>query len=194
MELDNVDVTIVNALMDDACRSLRSMSKVTGLSAPAISSRLKKLRDAGIITGTTVKIDRGKLNGGVTAVLLIKCDVSKLDLIADKLYSFEEITEAFRLTGSYGILAKAEADDINSMNNFVDMIERIEGITDLNPLIINKYIKETGKPFRRISVNLRCEYCGNTIAGKPFTIEFRGVTRFLCCPTCMKEYRNKYGI
>ncbi|MEM0123433.1 MAG: Lrp/AsnC ligand binding domain-containing protein [Conexivisphaerales archaeon] len=194
MELDNLDVTIVNTLINDACSSLRSISKVTGLSPPAVSSRLKKLKDAGIIKGTTVKIDREKLSGGVTAVLLIKCDLSRLKSVANELYTFDDITEVYRLTGSYSLLAKAETDDFNSMNGFVERIGHIEGVIDLNPLLINKYIKQTEKPFNKINVNLRCEYCGNMISGKPFTIKFRGVTRFMCCPTCVREYRKAYGM
>ncbi|MFP3130672.1 MAG: winged helix-turn-helix transcriptional regulator [Nitrososphaeria archaeon] len=67
MELDEVDVEIINSLLEDGCLSLRDLTKVTGLSPPSLNSRLKRLKDSGIIKGSTVLIDRNKVKSGVSA-------------------------------------------------------------------------------------------------------------------------------
>ncbi len=192
MELDNVDITIINELMNDGCLSLRDLSKKTGISAPAVSSRIKRLRDAGVILGTTLIIDKNKVSGLITSFFLIKCDPSKLESTAGMLSTLDEVTQLFTLTGSYSLMAKVELDDMNSLGSFVEKLGKIEGVIEFNTLIINKYFKEQQKPFNKI--NLKCEYCGNIITGKPYRIEYRGITRFLCCPTCLGEFKKKYGI
>jgi DNA-binding Lrp family transcriptional regulator len=194
MELDNIDLTIVNELIKDGCLSLRDISRVTGLSAPAISSRIKRMKDAGIIKGTTVIIDRSKVSNGITVMLLIKCDPSKISNAVQELSSFEEITDVYRVSGSYSIMIKAEVENMDSMNVLIEKTSGIQGVTEINTLIINEYTKEREKPFKKLKVNLKCEYCGNPISGRPYEIEYLGVTRFFCCPTCLGEFKKKYGI
>jgi len=194
MELDNIDLTIVNELIKDGCLSLRDISRVTGLSAPAISSRIKRMKDAGIIKGTTVIIDRSKVSNGITVMLLIKCDPSKISNAVQELSSFEEITDVYRVSGSYSIMIKAEVENMDSMNALIEKTSGIQGVTEINTLIINEYTKEREKPFKKLKVNLKCEYCGNPISGRPYEIECLGVTRFFCCPTCLGEFKKKYGI
>ncbi|MGC8558216.1 MAG: winged helix-turn-helix transcriptional regulator [Nitrososphaeria archaeon] len=194
MELDNIDLTIVNELMKDGCLSLRDISKVTGLSAPALSSRIKRMKDAGIIKGTTVIIDRSKVSDGIIVMLLIRCDPSKISNATQKLSSFDEITDVYKVSGSYSIMVKAEVENMYSLNVLNEKTSGIEGVTEINTLIVNEYTKEQQKPFKRLKVNLKCEYCGNHISGRPYEIEYMGVTRFFCCPTCLGEFKKKYGI
>ncbi|MGC8661485.1 MAG: winged helix-turn-helix transcriptional regulator [Nitrososphaeria archaeon] len=194
MELDSIDLTIVNELMKDGCLSLRDISKVTGLSAPALSSRIKRMKDAGIIKGTTVIIDRSKVSYGISVLLLIKCDPSKNGFIVQKLSSFEEITDVYKVSGSYSIMVKAEVENMDSLNMLDEKTSGIDGVTEINTLIVNEYTKEQQKPFKRLKVNLKCEYCGNPISGRPYEIEYMGITRFFCCPTCLREFKEKYGI
>lgn len=194
MELDNIDLTIVNELIKDGCLSLRDISRVTGLSAPALSSRIKRMKDAGIIKGTTVIIDRSKISDGITVMLLIKCDPSKISNAVQRLASFEEITNVYRVSGSYSIMVKAEVENMDSLNVLSEKTNGIEGVTEINTLIVNEYTKERQKPFKRLKVNLKCEYCGNPISGRPYEIEYMGVSRFFCCPTCLGEFKKKYVI
>lgn len=194
MELDGVDITIINELIKDGCLSLRDISKVTGLSAPALSTRIKRIKDAGIIKGTTVIIDRSKVSDGITVMLLINCDPSKISNVVQKLSSFEEITDVYRVSGSYSIMVKAEVENMDSLNVLGEKTSGIEGVTEINTLIVNEYNKERQKPFKRLKVNLKCEYCSNPISGRPYEIEYMGVIRFFCCPTCLREFKEKYGI
>jgi len=194
MELDEVDVEIINSLLEDGCLSLRDLTKVTGLSPPSLNSRLKRLKDSGIIKGSTVLIDRNKVKSGVSAFLLIRCDPSSLKNVEESLSALEDVTEIYRLTGFYNLLVKSEVEDVSALDMLNEEISKNEGIIEVNTHLISEYVKEKHKKFKRIRANLKCEYCGNTISGKPYLLEYRGVTRFFCCPTCLREFRKKYGI
>ena len=57
MELDKKDRQILMALQADARQSLSALGKQIGLSQPAMSERVKKLEDAGVIVGYQARID-----------------------------------------------------------------------------------------------------------------------------------------
>jgi len=108
MELDEVDVEIINSLLEDGCLSLRGPYKgYWAFSPPSLNSRLKRLKDSGIIKGSTVLIDRNKVKSGVSAFLLIRCDPSSLKNVEESLSALEDVTEIYRLTGFYNLLVKS---------------------------------------------------------------------------------------
>ena len=194
MELDDVDVGIINSLIEDGCLSLRDLAKVTGLSPPSLNARLKRLKDSGIIKGSTVLIDRNRMKSGVSAFLFIRCDPSSLKKVEESLSALEDVTEIYRLTGFYNLLVKSEVEDVNALDRLNEEIGKNEGIIEVNTHLISEYVKEKHKKFKRIRADLKCEYCGNIISGKPYLLEYRGVTRFFCCPTCLREFKKKYGV
>jgi len=57
MDLDKKDRLIIKALQQDARQSLSALGKRIGLSQPAVSERVKKLEDAGVICGYSARID-----------------------------------------------------------------------------------------------------------------------------------------
>jgi Lrp/AsnC family leucine-responsive transcriptional regulator len=47
--LDETDVSILRALMDDGRRSLRKIARIVSVSTPTVETRLKRLFDMGVI-------------------------------------------------------------------------------------------------------------------------------------------------
>ena len=55
--LDETDGLILQSLADDARTSTAEIARKVGLSPPSVSERIKRLEEAGIITGYTATID-----------------------------------------------------------------------------------------------------------------------------------------
>jgi DNA-binding Lrp family transcriptional regulator len=70
--LDEIDHQILRVLARDATQSAGGVGKHLGLSQPATWRRIKRLRDAGIITGRRVDLDAEKLGFAVTVFLGVK--------------------------------------------------------------------------------------------------------------------------
>jgi DNA-binding Lrp family transcriptional regulator len=70
--LDEIDHQILRVLARDATQSAGGVGKHLGLSQPATWRRIKRLRDAGIITGRRVDLDVEKLGFAVTVFLGVK--------------------------------------------------------------------------------------------------------------------------
>jgi len=55
--MDQTDIKIMNILQEDCKTTTREIGKLVGLTAPAVSERVTRLREAGAITGFHAKLD-----------------------------------------------------------------------------------------------------------------------------------------
>ncbi|MGV6839585.1 MAG: Lrp/AsnC family transcriptional regulator [Planktomarina sp.] len=72
MTWDATDFAILRLLSEDATRNAGAIGRKVGLSQPAAWRRIKRLEDAGVISGRRVALDSEKLGFGVTVFLGIK--------------------------------------------------------------------------------------------------------------------------
>lgn len=72
MTLDELDRALLLALQRDAGQSTTRLGKKLGLSQPATWRRIKRLEEAGVITGRRLRLDAQMLGFGVTVFLGIK--------------------------------------------------------------------------------------------------------------------------
>ncbi len=72
MMLDDLDRAILRVLTQDATKSASALGRLLGLSQPATWRRIKRLQDAGVLTGRRLVLDAEKLGFGVTVFLGVK--------------------------------------------------------------------------------------------------------------------------
>ncbi|WP_415921323.1 Lrp/AsnC family transcriptional regulator [Tateyamaria sp. SN6-1] len=72
MDLDDTDLAILRQLSADAGQGAGAVGRACGLSQPAAWRRIKRLRDAGVITGQRLVLDAERLGFGVTVFLGVK--------------------------------------------------------------------------------------------------------------------------
>ncbi len=72
MDLDDLDRAILRELSVEAALSAGELGRRLGLSQPSAWRRVKRLEEAGILTGAHVDADRAALGFGVTVFLGVK--------------------------------------------------------------------------------------------------------------------------
>jgi Lrp/AsnC family transcriptional regulator, leucine-responsive regulatory protein len=72
IDLDDTDRAILRALAGDAGLSAGALGRRFGLSQPAAWRRVKRLTEAGVIRGSRLEVDAGRLGFGVTVFLGVK--------------------------------------------------------------------------------------------------------------------------
>ncbi len=70
--LDAIDQTLISALMQDSRRSLKALAQISGLSAPSVSERLRRLEERGVISAYTLEIDPRFLGYQLQAIVRIR--------------------------------------------------------------------------------------------------------------------------
>ncbi|GMK37348.1 AsnC family transcriptional regulator [Paenibacillus sp. CCS19] len=115
-QLDQIDVKILNLLQDNARISISEIGRTINMTAPAVTERVKRLEEKGIIQGYRADIDQSKLGKAVTAFLLIQTDR------CDKLTAFcersPEVMELHQISGQYNFLMKVVSESISALDQF----------------------------------------------------------------------------
>ena len=145
--IDDIDVKILNALLQNSRTSTTQISKTLKISNVATQQRITKLEKAGIITSYTAKLDYTKINYKTIAYLGIFLEKAKnYKDVLQKLNEVPQIAEAHFTTGNYSIFAKIYANDNEHLMHILsEQIQNIDGISRTETFIslqegINKSI------------------------------------------------------
>ncbi|UUX50632.1 Lrp/AsnC family transcriptional regulator [Nisaea acidiphila] len=123
--LDRTDEQLLLALSENGRASIADLARRVGLSSPSVSERLKRLEEAGIVTGYAARIDAAALGCRIGAWLRIRPIAGKLKETAAILEAAPEIVSCDRITGDDCFLAKAQVPDIADLEPLIDKINQV---------------------------------------------------------------------
>jgi len=147
LELDEVDRTILRMLRQNARMSLQEMSRKTGISDATIQFRLKRMKTNGVIEKFTIFASPNATGFVIAAVMLIQTDSEKHDKAMSALAEIPEITEVYGVLGEHDLFAKIWSRSLEELNEIInDRIRSIEGIEDLQEIVVVERAKEETSP------------------------------------------------
>ncbi|EOR28651.1 winged helix-turn-helix transcriptional regulator, partial [Elizabethkingia meningoseptica] len=109
-QLDEIDNKILGYLVANTRMPFTEIAKLMDVSAGTIHVRVKKMEDAGIILGSSLNIDYGKLDYHFTAfigILLTKSN--RTQEVLKELSKIPNVVEASVISGKYNIFIKVKA-------------------------------------------------------------------------------------
>lgn len=116
--MDNIDRKILDILQCEGRISMTELGKKVSMSVPAVTDRVRKLEDQGVIVGYKAEIDPSKIMKSVKAFVLVKTHRCK---------AFREfckdnplVIECHRLTGEYSYLVKVITENNELLEEFID--------------------------------------------------------------------------
>ena len=118
--LDATDRKIVGELLEDGRVSLAELGRRVSLSSPAVAERVKRLEQAGVITGYQAQIDLRKLGYQLTAIVRIKPSSGQLPKIPQLAEQIPEIGECHRITGEDCFYLKVHLHSIDELSGLLD--------------------------------------------------------------------------
>lgn len=98
-ELDRKDLLILDALARDARCSLAALGRRIGLSQPAVSERVKRLEERGVIVGYSARIDLAAVGLPMQAMVRVRTTHDRIARCVELFESMPEVLEAVRVTG-----------------------------------------------------------------------------------------------
>ncbi|GAA4973760.1 Lrp/AsnC family leucine-responsive transcriptional regulator [Nonomuraea thailandensis] len=120
-ELDALDLRILSELQLDARVSLAELGRRIGLSPPAVSDRVQRLEESGVITGYRAEIDPRAVGFPVTVMVRIRPAFRELHRISKIAKEVPQIVECYRMTG----------DDCFCFTMHLRTVDELEPILDL---------------------------------------------------------------
>ena len=118
--LDAVDRQILGELTEDARISFAQLGRRVSMSPPAVTERVRRLEQAGVITGYRAEIDPRALGYALTAIVRVKPAVRQLSKIAELAADIPQIEECLRITGEDCFYMKLHLGSIEELPSVLD--------------------------------------------------------------------------
>jgi len=145
-KIDEIDLKILRILNQNARVSLSNIADELGMSITAVKKRISKLEKANVITGYYTGINPKKLGYNMIAIVGIRVEPEKREKIIQSLIRYEGIIELYEVTGSYDLIAKIVARDIEHLRDLL-AVPGIQGILGTESMIILSSYDLVGKLF-----------------------------------------------
>jgi len=131
IEIDGIDKEILRFLMDDARKPILQIAAKIGISGAAIHQRLRKLEQAGVISGSKFTVNTRVLGYSTMAFVGIYLDRAASNPEAVKeLKKIPEVLECHYTTGNWSILIKIICrDNEHLMQLLNNKIQPISGVS-----------------------------------------------------------------
>lgn len=123
-DLDEKDIRILKSLSEDGRVAFAELGRKIGLSQPAMSERVKRLEDRGIISGYSLKVGWDKLGIGLGAILRLATDHSNVHACIERLRTISGVVEILRMTGEDCLYIRVALPSAKELEAVVDSIAR----------------------------------------------------------------------
>jgi Lrp/AsnC family transcriptional regulator, leucine-responsive regulatory protein len=118
--LDSTNLRILTELQQEPRLAMTELSRRVGLSSPAVTERVRRLEESGIIKGYRLDIDPGALGLPITAYVRIRPNTGQLYKIAELAQSIPEVAECHRVTGEDCFVLKVYLPNLDQLDRVLD--------------------------------------------------------------------------
>ncbi len=129
VELDKKDRAILKALQHDARISLSALGKKIGLSQPAVSERVRKLEDAGVIDGYAARINLKAVGLGLQAIVRVRTTHEHIQRYLALFKTLPAVLEVFRVTGDDCFVLRCAFGEPGELESVVDALAAHGSVT-----------------------------------------------------------------
>jgi Lrp/AsnC family leucine-responsive transcriptional regulator len=120
--LDAKDWQLLEALQQDARLGYAELGRKVKLSAPAVAERVRRLEEAGVITGYRATLDPQRLGFGISAVVRLRCEGNLCARIGTMVEDIPEVLECRRLAGEDSALLHVVAMSVTHLEAVIDRL------------------------------------------------------------------------
>lgn len=136
--LDAVNRQILGLLQEDARLSYSEIGRRVGLTAPAVAERVRRMEEAGIISGYHAAVDPAALGYPVTVYIHVTANDGRCDAIRDYATDQPSVTECYCITGGNDILIKGSFESVQALEALVRVLTRYGSVS--TSLVLATYL------------------------------------------------------
>jgi Lrp/AsnC family leucine-responsive transcriptional regulator len=145
--LDPTDCELLSIVQEDARLSFREVGRRIGMSTPAVAERIRKLENAGVITGYSARVERSVLGQDIGAFLRLTASDLDFRRVTGLCGSLDAVVECHHVTGDDSFFIRVA---VHSIAELEDVISRFRKIGDVrSSLVLSSPVD--GKPVRPVA-------------------------------------------
>jgi len=144
-DLDRTDRRLLAALQDDARLTVAELAERVALSTSPCWRRVRRLEQAGYVTGYHAQLSAERLGYGITAfVSVVMCSHTQevARAFEARLRDIPEVIACHNVSGRYDFLLEVVATDLAAYGEFArNVLQALPGVTELHSSFSLKSLK-----------------------------------------------------
>ena len=187
-ELDETDMEILSILNSNARKPYSEIGEQVGLSGPAVSDRVNRLKEADIINSFTININRSKLRGGTAVLINLEVPVDALESARTQVEADEAVEHIFvTAEGDIRFYARIGTHGVHRwMKNLLNG----NSIEDYTVTLVEDAVWTPAVDGMEFAID--CVECGKSIDSEGETAQIGGEIYHFCCSSCLTRFEDRY--
>ncbi|HKM28045.1 MAG TPA: Lrp/AsnC family transcriptional regulator [Anaerovoracaceae bacterium] len=116
--MDNTDIKILNCLQENGRATIKEIGAEVNLTSPAVTERIRRMEDNGVIEGYRVQINYMKLGKTIQAFVEVDVEPKKYDAFRKFCEESPAVKSHFHIIGPYNAMLHvvvADSDELASL-------------------------------------------------------------------------------
>ena len=122
MSIDSLNWKILKCLQHNARLTNAEIGRQVGISSPAVSERIKKMEDAGIIQHYHTTVSPFEAGYQLKALITIRAFMGMLKPFLEKVKTYDEVINCYRITGNENIVMEVVLKNQKHLEAFIDQL------------------------------------------------------------------------
>lgn len=202
-DLDETDLTILELLTENARAAYSDIAEAVELSAPAVSDRVDRLEEAGVIRGFTLDLDRSQLQGGLALLVEVDVATGETETVRAAIDEAQAVEHVFE-TADGDIVFHARVPKHRVRDLLADIVgaavdesrsadDRAPAPTPVQDYEVTMLTEVDWTPTVSGSgFALTCAECGNTVTSEGQTSRIDDTVYHFCCRSCEDRFEQRY--
>jgi Lrp/AsnC family transcriptional regulator, leucine-responsive regulatory protein len=120
--LDETGWQILEQLQEDGRMSFAELGRRVGLTLPAVAERVRRMEDAGVITGFRAEVNAAKIGLPIAAFIRISIVGDVFARVATAVREMPEVLECHRGTGADSFTLKVAVESVQHLERLIDKL------------------------------------------------------------------------
>ena len=134
-------MAVIKELLRNGRKSFVDIAAELNVTETAVRKRVKKMEEEGIITRYSVEINPRELGFGVKALIGLDTTPQRYLAVIQKLKKNDMILSLYSSSGDHMIMMECWFEDDEKLTDFLEHLEKMNGVIDVCPTIITDLIK-----------------------------------------------------
>jgi DNA-binding Lrp family transcriptional regulator len=187
-DLDETDRELVRLLLADARSPYSELAEAVDLSPPAVSDRIDRLREIGVIRRFTLELDRSRLDDGRRVAATLDVSPGETTTVREALADLDGVEQVYTTASSRVFVVVTVPDGtVEEYLSSVFATGAIRGI-EVSPLVADDRYPGLGDA----TLRLECVECGNTVTSEGVVTTIGGDRYEFCCRSCESRFKERY--
>lgn len=121
---DEIDRQIISLLMKNARMPVKEIAKELYLTSPTVSTRIKKLKENGIITGFHTSVDLSSFGYNIKAFVNLEVDPKDKQEFYDFIEKIPNVIECNCVTGDYSMIIEVAFKRTEELDHLINVLQK----------------------------------------------------------------------